>query len=301
MRNLCSLTLVVALVSVARPASAQEAPAPSPYPPSYTAYPLAPPPSPEEKPEEPPEHKRGDFDAGGQLRLPSGPDEEGKFATFNWVALDLEARYFLLSSVSIGGSVPLAVVKPDDFGGVEPELFGGFNVTLDARLPKLPSLPLLKYETTLGLVLTGAYMRYGSMLLSKKDYPLYVGDLEPGFTGGLLMHIKLSSLLDFSLLPTWIYQSGDPESLAGVQIPLSLIVKLGEWVKVSADVGVYTGDDYSFGGDDGGRISAGGALDLKIGFLVFHAGAGVASLLTGGLYPTVGESVYFDLNVKYVK
>src|SRR5688500_11521783 len=43
-------------------------------------------PAPEKKgPKEP---KRGDFDAGGKFRFPSGPDEAGAFDSFNWVALD---------------------------------------------------------------------------------------------------------------------------------------------------------------------------------------------------------------------
>jgi hypothetical protein len=78
-------------------------------------------------------------------------------------------------------------------------------------------------------------------------------------------------------------------------------VALGDLIKVSADLGVFTGDDYSFSGDNGGRISTGGALDLKIGPILVHAGAGVASLLSGGMYPSIGESVYVDVNVKYAK
>src|ERR1041385_3729596 len=50
-------------------------------------------PPPSEKKKEP---GRGDFDAGGQARLPNGPDAMGKYAAFNWVAFDLKGRYFLL-------------------------------------------------------------------------------------------------------------------------------------------------------------------------------------------------------------
>ena len=57
--------------------------------------------------------KRGDFDAGGQVRLPSGPDDAGKFATYNWIAADLKGRYFLLDTVTVNGNIPLAVKKPD--------------------------------------------------------------------------------------------------------------------------------------------------------------------------------------------
>jgi hypothetical protein len=38
-----------------------------------------------------------------------------------------------------------------------------------------------------------------------------------------------------------------------------------------------------------------------LGPIITHAGAGVASLLTGGAYPTIRDSVYIDLNVKYAK
>jgi hypothetical protein len=72
-------------------------------------------------------------------------------------------------------------------------------------------------------------------------------------------------------------------------------------VQTSADLGVFTGDNYSFSGSDGGRIAAGGSLTVKIGPILAHAGAGVASLLTGGLYPTISDSIYVDVNAKYVK
>jgi hypothetical protein len=237
--------------------------------------------------------KRGDFDAGGVVRLPSGPDDMGEYATFNWVAVDAYGRYFLLDWVTIGGKIPLAIIKPDAADGDDPSFFGGFSSSLEAKLP--PS------GFQLGLTLTGAYMREGAMLLSDKDFPLYIGDFQPGFGGGVLAKIKLSELLDLSLTPSWVYQSGDEESRTAIQIPASVIVKLGSLLKVSADAGVFTGDDYSFGGDDGGRIYAGAAVDVKLGPIIAHAGAGVASLLTGGMYPTISDSVYIDLNVKYAK
>ena len=255
--------------------------------------------TPADKPKEP---GRGDFDAGGQVRLPSGPDETGKFANFNWVAFDVKGKYFLLDSVTVNANIPVAIIKPDTLmTGEHPSMFGGFNVTLDARLPKGPFASMMRYETDVALRLTGAYMRQGAMLLSEKDYPLFVGDFQPGFNGGLDMKVKLSSLVDFSLTPSWVYQSGATESDVAVQIPMSLILALGNVVKISADLGVFTGDDYSFRPTNGGRIYAGGALDLKIGPLLVHAGAGTASLLTGGVYPTIRDAFYIDLNVKYAK
>src|SRR4051812_32383653 len=102
------LGLVLAVLFGAAPADAQpRTPTPSdPPPPTSTlTSPSAPPPASDpnagvtaQAQQQPPketkkEPGRGDFDAGGQVRLPSGPDEEGKYAAFNWIALDGKARY----------------------------------------------------------------------------------------------------------------------------------------------------------------------------------------------------------------
>lgn len=256
------------------------------------------------KPEDhgPKQPKRGDFDAGGQVRLPNGPDEMGKFATYNWIAFDAKARYYLLDSVTVDATAPLAVIHPDMLpSGVHPKMFGGLAARFDAKLPKLL---MMRPGTEVGLTMTLAYMHEGAMLFSDKDYPLFTGNFEPGFSGGLLLKVKLSSLLDFSLVPQWVIQDGKTvtgDSYTAVQIPTSLLIKLASVVQLSADLGVYTGPGYSFSGDGGGRITAGGSLTVKIGPILAHAGAGVASLLTGGEYPTIGDSMYIDLNVKYAK
>jgi hypothetical protein len=243
---------------------------------------------------------RGDFDAGGQVRLPNGPDANGKFATFNWIAVDLKARYFLLDSVTVNANIPVAIKHPDSIGGgaVDPSMIGGMTARLDAMLPHMP---MMRKDSKVGVSLGVGYMREGAMLLSEKDYPLFVGDFKPGFAGSLVTKVKLGSVVDFSLVPAWIYQSGTMDSHKAVQIPMSLILKLGDVVQTSADLGIYTGDGYSFSGDKGGRIAAGGSLSVKIGPILAHAGAGVASLLTGGMYPTISDSVYIDVNAKYVK
>jgi hypothetical protein len=250
----------------------------------------------------PKEPKSGDFNAGGQARFPSGPDEMGQFASFNWVAVDLKGRYYLLKTVTLDANVPLAIIKPDTVGpmGPEPSVFGGFTLSLDARM-QAPKMPGVKYETIVGVNLTAGYMKEGAMLLSDKDYPLFIGSMKPGFAGGLVTKVKLSSLLDFSLIPTWVYQSGSMESLTAIQIPMALQIGLGNVAKLNVELGVYTGDDYSFSGDNGGRLATGASLDLKLGPMLLHAGAGVASLLTGGVYPTISDSFYVDLNAKYAK
>jgi hypothetical protein len=257
-----------------------------------------PPPS-EQAPKEP---KAGDFDAGGQARFPGGPDEMGNYASFTWVAVDVKARYYLLKPVRLELNLPLAIIHPDTAGpmGPEPSTFGGGTLTLDARM-QAPKMPGIKYETTVGLDLTLGYMREGAMLLSEKDFPLFAGDMKLGFAGALVTKVKLSSLLDFALVPAWVYQSATMGSLTAVQIPMALQVALGDVAKLNAELGIFTGDDYSFSGDNGGRIATGASLDLKLGHIRLHAGAGVASLLTGGLYPTISDSFYVDLNAKYAK
>jgi hypothetical protein len=214
----------------------------------------------------------------------------------------MKARYFLLDQVTVNANIPLAVKKPDmiNMGTTDPRLIGGMSVRLDAAFSG-DGLPMMRKGTKIGLSLGAAYMREGAMLLSEKDFPLFTGDFKPGLTGALITKVKLGNVVDFSLTPALIYQSGTMESLNAVQVPMALILKLGDVAKVSAELAVNTGDNYSFSGDKGGRIATGAALDLKIGPMLLHGGVGVASLLTGGLYPTISDSFYIDLNAKYAK
>ncbi len=250
-------------------------------------------------------HQPGDFDAGGQARFPSGPDEMGKYAAFHFVAADVKGTYYLLPTVMIHGFLPLAIIHPDQImlGGasLSPRMIGGMRIELDASIPKLPKMPGLKYDTSVGLQLGMAYMREGALLLSAQDFPLFTGDFQPGVTAGLLMKIKLSNVVDFHLNPLVLYQKGSVENLDAVQIPLSLVVQAGSLAKLGLDLAVNTGDNYSFSGDSGGRIAVGASLELKIGKLVFHAGGGLASLLSGGMYPGVIDSLFVDVNARYAK
>jgi hypothetical protein len=303
--------VVAALCLASAPAFAQttdDPPAPPPGPPStldpaLTGAQSAPTGSAEKKAEPAKKKKepgRGDFDAGGQLRFPSGPDEMGEYKSFNWVAFDLKGRYYILDQITVDALFPLAVKKPDTVmisgASVEPSMIGGMQARLEA---KMAAPKVTKYETEVGLQVTPGYMREGAMLLSEKDFPLFSGSFQPGIGLGVLTKVKLSSVVDFSLVPAYVYQSGSAESLTALHVPLALRVALGELLKVSLDAGVYTGDDLAFSGDEGGRISTGAAVTLKVGPIVLRTGAGVASLLTGGLYPTIGDSIYVDLNVKY--
>jgi len=258
----------------------------------------------EEAKAQPKEPEAGDFDAGGQVRLPNGPDEMGKYATYNWIAVDARGKYYLTKDITVDGYAPLAIVHPDTLmDGSQPKMFGGLQAQFEAKLPKLGDMPMVPhYDIDMGLKLDVTYMHERAMLLSEKDFPLFIGDYTPGIAGGLRMKIKLSSLVDFSLTPKVLYQGGGKlAAIDAVQVPTSLILKLGDLVKVAADVGVYTGDDFKFGGDSGGRVALGASLDVKIGPILTHVGGGLASLMTGPAYPTVRDSVYLDLNVKYAK
>lgn len=241
--------------------------------------------------------KKGGFDAGGQVRFPSGPDEAGTYGTWNFIALDVKGKYNLLDRVSAEASLPMAIIHPDTvpgpggMGTVEPRMFGGLAVKLEAKLPAI------------GVSFTGAMMRDGAMLQSEKDYPLFAGDFHPGFATAVPLKLRLGSLLDFKLIPSVVLQKTDTEYLDAIQIPMSLVIKLGSLLKLSADLGVFTGDDLSLRARNGGRIYFGGALDVKLGPIIAHGGLGFASLFTDamGPYPTTKDSFYIDLNVKYAK
>lgn len=317
------LGLIVATATAT--ATAQPAPTEPPTPPVMPnptpAQPMQPgmqpgqvippnPPAPDEgKPKEP---KAGDFNAGGQARFPNGPDAMGMFKTWNWVAFDVKGQYFLLPTVTANFNMPLAIIKPDMIvvhrkdgdHTIAPRLFGGASVRLDAKLPKLPNMPFLKMDKNeLGISLQLGGMKDGAALLSEKDYPLFTGDIYPSFTGALIVKVKLSEVVDFRLLPAWVWQKEGSGSLTAFQMPMTLVVGLGNLIKLSTDLSIYTGDNYSLRPSNGGRLGAGIALDVKIGPILAHAGTGFASLLTSyfGEYQTISDSIYFDVNVKYAK
>ena len=235
---------------------------------------------------------KGSFDAGGQLRFPSGPDEMGQFGTFNWVALDLKGRYFITDGVTVTGTIPLAPVKQGDA-----EVFGGFTVRPDVSLGGM-----------LGVGLTLGMLRERAMLLSEKDAPIYLGDLKFGVGVGPYMKIKKFGL-DLNVAPSVVYQAGSDDGMGGntavtaIQVPAAAAVSVGKMLKASVEVGLYTGDDFKLGAADGGRIALGAAVDIKLGKIIAHLGAGVASLITdpAGAYPSISDSIYIDLNAKFAK
>jgi hypothetical protein len=254
--------------------------------PAEPAAPKPPLPAPEEKkPEEDNPEAKGKFNAGVGARFPSGPDDKGKFGSFNWIAVDLKGRYNPSDFVSTYLYMPLAVKRPDL---PDANMLGGFTGRGE-----------LGFGKTLGVGLTLGAMRQGAFLLSEKDYPYYRGKLSLGTALGPYLRLDLYGVY-LSVVPQVVLQYG---SGVAAQIPISARVNLLDLLSVSADAGVFTGPKMRFGPAGGGRIYAGASVDLKLKPIILHLGAGVASLITdpAGVYPSIKESIYFDLNVKYAK
>ena len=233
----------------------------------------------------------GKFNAGFKVRMPSGPDETGESAVFNWIGVDLIGRYNVTDMIGISGTMYTAPVKPDF--DPEPKIFGGFMLR-----------PELRLGATVGAFVDVGFMTYGAVLLSERDIPFYVGDYELATRVGPWLKLK-ANVVYLSVQPSIVFQNGSPEKITGFQLPINAMLRAGEMLKVSADVGVYSGDDFKIGADDGGRIAIGAAVDIKVGAIALHLGAGLNSLLTsdepGALYGSVGESLYFDVAARYVK
>lgn len=252
----------------------------------------------EESSDETPEQKEerlanqsGNFNAGGKVRFPNGPDEMGDFKSFNWVAVDLHGKYNITNMIGVGGTIPLAVKKPDGFS-----VFGG-----------MLARPELRLGATIGAYVDIGFLKERAVLLSDKDYPAYVEDADYTLATRVGPWIKLkANVVYLSVLPAFVYQAaGQAEAVTGFQLPLNAMLRAGELLKVSADLGIYSGDDFKLGAADGGRIAIGAGVDIKVGHIALHLGTGLASLLTsdemGAAYPSIGKSLYFDINAKYVK
>lgn len=256
------------------------------------------PPPPEDDP-----NAAGKFNAGGGLRFPGGPDEMGQYASFNWVALDLKGRYNPTSFSAVYVNVPLAVKHPDAPMGtpdnLSPSMFGG--MTLRGEIGK----PFLGLQVTLG------YMKEQSFFYSDKMFPYYFGDYEPCVSVGPYINIKRWGVY-FATAPTLVWQKAgdlkapngmDSDGGGAVQVPVSAAVHLGSMLEVAADLGLATGYGFAFDASEMGNIYAGGSLTVKVKPVKVHLGTGVAALFTDPTAPyhSIGDSVYFDLNVAYVK
>lgn len=242
---------------------------------------------------------KGKFNAGGALAFPSGPDANDKYATFNWVKLTAQGRYNLLDFARVYLNVPLAVKHPDlPSPEPSPSMFGGFTARgeIGAKVA--------------GLQVSAGYMKEQSFFYSDKMFPAYVGDYTPCLSVGPYINIKHWGLY-FATAPALAYQGagslkradGSSDGGAAIQLPLSAAVHLGSLLELAADTGLYTGSGLSFDAKDNASIFAGASITVKVKPVAVHLGTGVASLLTDAMAPyhSIGDSVYFDFNVKYVK
>ena len=130
------------------------------------------------------------------------------------------------------------------------------------------------------------------------------------FGVGVGPYVKVKKFgLDLAAAPSVVYQAGSDDGMGGntavtgLQLPIAASVAVGKMLKVSVEAGVYTGDDFKLGAADDGRIALGAAVDIKLGKIIAHVGAGVASLITdpAGAYPSISDSIYIDLNAKFAK
>ena len=235
----------------------------------------------------------GKFNAGFKVRMPKGPGDDGEYAQFKWIGVDLTGKYNVTDAIGVGGTIYTAPVKPD-VG--DPKVFGGFMLR-----------PELRLGSTIGAFVDIGFMTYGAVLLSEKDIPFYAGDYEFASRIGPWVKFK-ANVVNLSILPAVVFQNGSPEKIAGFQLPVNAMLRAGEMLKVSADLGIYSGDDFKIGADDGGRIAIGAAVDVKVSTIALHLGVGLNSLLTSDspspgafAYPSIGDSLYIDLALKYVK
>jgi hypothetical protein len=72
-------------------------------------------------------------------------------------------------------------------------------------------------------------------------------------------------------------------------------------LKAGAKVGLYTGDEFKLGADEGGRLAAGLVVDVAVSSIFVRAEAGLSSLLTddASLYTSVGKSTYVAFALMY--
>jgi hypothetical protein len=240
----------------------------------------------------------GKFNAGGALAFPSGPDANDKYAAFNWVTLNGKARYNLAHAVRAYINIPIALKHPDLPAPASPSMFGGFTARGELG------------SKVIGLQLTAGYMKEQSFFYSEKMFPAFIGDYTSCLSAGAYINFKFIGLY-FATAPTLAYQGagqfkradGSDDGGTAIQLPVSAAIHLGSLLEVAADTGVYTGPGLSLHSSEGASIFAGGSVTVKIKPVQVHLGTGVASLLTDQMaaYHSIGESVYFDLNVKYVK
>lgn len=227
----------------------------------------------------------GHFAAGVRLHLASGPDGT-EYKSLNFAELDLQARYNVSDLFTTYLNIPLSVKHPDGF-----ETIGGGTVRGE-----------LKLGSTFAVGATVGMLRDGAFLLSEKDFPAWVGDLKFGTALGPSLRLKAGAAY-LRIDPSFVYQTSDADANTGFQLPVTATLRVARMLRVSGDIGLYSGDDFKVSPSDGGRLGVGAAVDVQISSIALHLGAGFASLMTddAGLYPSVGKSLFFDVALKYVK
>ena len=209
---------------------------------------------------------------------------------FKVIGVEPKARYNVTDAISVGARIPLAVSGPD-----MPELaiFGGAMAHAELRL-----------GATIGAWVDVGFLKHGGVLLSQQDSFLYFDgvDYDVAFAVGPWIRAKAGPTY-LVIEPAFVYQPGDPEAIAGAQLPVTALFRAGSIGHVGAMVGIYTGDDFKLGAADGGRVAAGLVVDLKVSTIKVNLGAGVSSLLTDdmGLYAEVGKALYVNVGLAYVK
>ncbi|MDQ3339241.1 MAG: hypothetical protein M4D80_29105 [Myxococcota bacterium] len=226
----------------------------------------------------------GHFAVGLRVHFGSAIDK-----TFNVIGVEPRARYNVTDAISVGARIPLAVSKPDGFA-----TFGGALARAELRL-----------GATIGVWTEIGFMKHFGILLSQQDAFAYSDDADYDVALALGPWIRAKAGPMYLVIePAFVYQAGSP-TVTGAQLPVTALFRAGSVAHIGAMVGLYTGDDFKLGAEDGGRLGAGLVADVKVSTIKVVLGAGFASLLTsdeaGSLYPSVGKSLYVSVGLAYVK
>lgn len=222
----------------------------------------------------------GHYQAGIRVFAGSGVDK-----SFNFIGLELGGKYNVTDAISAGARIPFAVKKPDGFA-----VFGGAFAHLEMRL-----------GASIGAMAEGGFAKAGAANLSSQDSPAFVddADYEGAFLLGPFVRVKAGpTYLSFD--PAFVYQAGD-EAITAIQFPVTAMFRASGGLKAGAKVGLYTGDEFKLGADEGGRLATGLVVDIAVSSVFVRAEAGFSSLLTddASLYTGIGKSTYIALALMY--
>jgi hypothetical protein len=225
----------------------------------------------------------GHFEVGVRVHIGSALDK-----SFNIIGVEPKARYNVSDNINVGVRIPLAVKKEDGMA-----VFGGAMARAELRL-----------GATIGFGAEVGFMKHQGILLSQQDSFVYSDGADYDFALALGPWVRAKAGPTYlAFEPTFVYQPGDPEAVTGIQFPVTAMFRAGSVAHFGALVGIYTGDDFKLGADEGGRVGAGLVADVKVSTIKVVFGAGFASLLTddASVYTSVGKSIYVSLGLAYVK